>query len=381
MVVQRLLKKAYVVVFIMVLFLPFLLAHREENRVAADENRYYANVPRILGEDKKLNPNYISEFEAWIDDNARFRSLFRETKVTLLYKLFNYLDLEGARVGTNGEMYDTEELAINTMQGRNLLSETELNSYEENLYQLQQWLANRDIDFYYMQCYHKITVLDEGYPRGLVRYDTEYIGENTENFIMQKNRVNIVPLHDTMEMAAKEQNTYLRYIDWCHWNDAGMYLGYKSLIQAIQKKHPEVDYLKMEDYDIALLESYKDVYGFRYPLVENVPSYQIKEVKAAEKECVFNDRLSTKAHTHYFENPEQEKRILVINDSFIRMGLKNHLAESFGECLSIDMYNLSNVEWIVEEYKPDIVVLECVETNISPVKEMLDGLECIKVAQ
>lgn len=378
---QRLLKKIYVVVFIMVLFLPFLLAHREENRVAADENRYYANVPRIFGENKKLNPNYISEYEAWIDDNARFRGLFREIKVTLLYKLFNYLDLEDTRVGKNDEMYGSSEVAINTMQGRNLLSDDELSLYEEKLYQLQQWLETLGIDFYYMQCYQKMTILDEEYPKGLVWYETEYVGENTEKYIMQKSRVNIVPMHETMEMAAKEQTIYLKYIDVCHWNDAGMYLGYKNLMQEIQKKHPEVDYLRMEDYDIAWLESYKDVYGFRYPFVEEVPYYQIKEAKAVEKECVFNDRLSTKAHTHYFENSSKEKRILAINDSFVRMGLKNHLAESFGECLSIDMYNLSNVEWIVEGYKPDIVVLECVETNISPVKEMLDGLECIKVAQ
>ena len=354
------------------------MAHREENRVADDENRYYANAPKFWDENGKFNSEYIQDFEAWINDNARFRSLFREIKVTMLYKLFNYLDIENARVGTNLELYDTGELAIDTMQGRNLFSNDEMNLYEENLYQLQQWMEEQSIDFYYMQCYHKVTVLEEGYPKGLVRYDTEYIGENTEKYIVQKNRVNIVPLHETMKKAAKEQNTYLRYIDWCHWNDAGMYLGYEKLIQTIQEKYPEVEYLGMEDYDIVWQKAYKYVYGFQYPFEENIPSYRIKETKAIEKECVFNDRLRTKAYTHYYENPDKEKKILVINDSFIRMGMKNNLAESFGECLSIDLFNLSNVDWLIEEYKPDIVVVECVETNIPRVKEMLDDLECIK---
>lgn len=376
----RVLKKIYIVTFILVLFLPFLLAHREENRVAAGENRYYANVPRFFDSEEGINLEYTKDFEAWINDNARFRSLFREMKVTLLYKLFNYLDLEDASVGKNLELYDSGELAINTMQGRNLLSNNELDLYEQNLYQLQNWLAGQKIDFYYMQCYHKITVLDEEYPVGIVRYDTEYIGENTEKYIKQKNRVNIVPLHETMETVSKEQNTYLRYTDWCHWNDTGMYYGYESLMKKIGEKHPEVDYLTMDDYNVKYHNAYRDVYGFQYPMEETFEEYEIKDKRAEERQTDLYDRLYTKSWTYYFVNPDKPKRVLVINDSFIGMSMKYHLAESFNECMTMELTNLLNVDWIIEEYKPDIVILECLETNIPRVVEMLKELECIKVS-
>lgn len=375
---QRVLKKLYVICFVAVLFLPFLLAHREENRVAEDENRYYANVPRLINENGKVNSDYIQEFEAWINDNARFRSLFREIKVSVLYKLFDYLDLENVRAGTNFELYDSDEFSVELIQGRNLLSETELKLYEENLYQLQKWLGSQNIDFYYMQCYDKTTVFEEGYPKGVVRYDTEYLGENTERYIAQKDRVNIVPLHETIKAAAKKQNIYLKYMDWCHWNEAGMYLGYEKLMQKIAEKYPEIDYLTMDDYNIIQHHGYKDVYGFQYPMEEVFDTYEIKEKHAVEKETKLYDRLYTKSWTYYFVNPDKEKKVLVINDSFIAMQMKYHLAECFNECMTMELTNLLNIDWIVEEYKPDIVVLECVELNIPKVKEMLEKLECIR---
>lgn len=373
----RVLKKIYVTVFIFCIFFPFLFAHREENRVAEGENRYYANVPQIFNEDGSVNSEYVRDFEAWINDNARFRSLFRETKVTTLYKLFNYLDLENARVGTNLELYDTGETALETMQGRNLLNDSELKQYEDNIYGLQKWLERKNIDFYYMQCYHKITVLDEGYPKGLVRYDTQYIGENTEKYIEQKNRVNIVPLHESIETIAEKQNIFFRYTDWCHWNDAGMYIGYKALMEKIVERYPAFEYLTMKDYSIRTLKDYRDVYGFRYPLEETFEEYVIKEKDATEETTTFNDRLYTKSWTYHSINPTKEKKVLVIGDSFVNMNMKYHLAECFNECMTMELTNLLNIDWIIEEYKPDIVVLECLETNIPRVVGMLNELECI----
>ena len=227
-----------------------------------------------------------------------------------------------------------------------------------------------------MQCYDKTTVFEEGYPQGVVRYETEHLGENTEKYIVQKGRVNIVPLHETIK-AAKEQNIYLKYTDWCHWNEAGMYLGYKKLMEKIGEKYPEIDYLTINDYNIIEYRGYKDVYGFQYPMEEVFEEYEIKNQCAVEKESEYNDRLYTKSWTYYFENPDSEKRVLVINDSFIAMKMKYHLAESFNECLSMELTNLLNVDWLVEEYKPDIVILECVELNIPRVKDMLKELEVI----
>lgn len=371
---QNILKRMYVVVFVAVLFVPFLLAHREENRVAESENRYYANVPKFLDEEGKFNQNYIEDFEEWINDNARFRSLFREIKVSVLYNLFGYLDLENVGIGTNGDLYANAAGDVDTVQGRNLLSNEELEAYESALYKLQKRLSDGGIDFFYMQCYDKITVLSEFYPQGAVQYQTNYIGEHTEKYIEEKGRINNVPLYEMLKECAKENNIYYRYEDWCHWNDAGMYLGYEKLMKEICERYPQIKYLKLEDYNIEYRYDYRDVYGFQYPLEEKAPVYGIKQKNAKEAETVLKDKMNIKSHTHYYVNPKGQKRVLSINDSFIRMGMKNHLAESFQEYLSVDLSNLSNLEWILDEYQPDIVLLECLETNIPKVQDMLAEL-------
>lgn len=375
---EKVLKKIYVIAFMTVLFVPFLLAHREENRISESENRYYANVPKVFDEDGKFNQDYIQDFEEWINDNVRFRSLFRELKVTALYHLFGFLDMEEVRVGTNGELYRSTMNDVETMQGRDLLSDSGLELYEANLYHLQNWLAEKNIGFYYMHGYNKMTVLDQYYPAGMIHYDTPYIGEHTENYLVEKDRVHVVPLYQLLNSTAQTENIYYKYYDEVHWNTDGMYLGYEKLMKTIQEKYPDIDYLTKEDYRIEYRKEYRDVYGFLYPLAEEVPGYWIKEAHAKETENEMYDRFSVKSHTHYFQNTNAARKILMINDSFVRMKMKEHLAESFGESLSVDLTNLENIEWIVEEYQPDIVLLETVETSIPLVFHMLNELECIK---
>lgn len=374
---QKILSKIYVLIFILVTFVPFLFAHREENRIAENENRYYANVPKVI-EEGQINKNYTKDFDNWINDNARFRSLFREIKVTVLYYLFGYLDMENVGVGTNGDFFSTASNDIETVQGRNLMNTEKLEEYEGKLYSLQQWLGNKSVDFYYMQCYDKMTMMDNYYPIGVVQYDTRHIGEHTEEYIHQKNRVNIVLQYDYLKAELEKKELYYKYHDCSHWNDEGTYIGYKELMKKIQQNYPEIDYLELEDYEIGYRTAIKDIYGFDYPYEETIRSYRIKDINAQEMKCDMFEKLNVKEHTHYFNNTKGKKRILVINDSFIRIKMKNFLAESFEECLSIDLTNLSNIEWIVEEYQPDIVLLECVETNIPRVEKMLETLECIK---
>ena len=375
---QKIMRKLYIVAFITVLFVPFLFAHRQENRIAVNENRYYANVPKLIKEDGAWNLNYKQEFESWINDNARFRTLFREMKVIALYHLFGYLDLENVGIGTNGDLYANADKDVDTVQGRNLLSDGALEALETGLYRLQEALKFRGIDFYYMQCYDKMTILSEYYPKGVMRYQTEHIGQQTEDYILENNRVNIVPLYDMLKSVARSENIYYRYVDWCHWNEAGMYLGYEKLMKKIGEKYPQTDYLKLEDYSIKYKEAYRDVYGFQYPLKEIVPVYEIKEKKAVEKETTLYNNFNVKEHTHYYVNPTKTKRVLCINDSFIRMAMKSHLAECFHEVLTVDLNNLSNIEWILDAYAPDIVILECLETNVPNVYRTLDNLEYIK---
>ena len=57
---RKKLQICFFICILMMLFVPFLLAHRERDRIAEHENRYYANFP-FLWEGEELNEDYIEE--------------------------------------------------------------------------------------------------------------------------------------------------------------------------------------------------------------------------------------------------------------------------------------------------------------------------------
>ena len=79
-------------IFMLIITVPYLFAHRDfEERVSDTENRMLAAYPRILDENtKKINLNYIKEFESWLSDNLRGRTVLVEMNAGIQYQLFQY---------------------------------------------------------------------------------------------------------------------------------------------------------------------------------------------------------------------------------------------------------------------------------------------------
>ena len=369
-------RKIFIIGVIGILFLPFLLAHRQENRIAEDENRYYANFPSLL-KNSGINKEYTSEFDVWIADNARFRTTMKNIKVELLYKLFGKLELEDVAIGKNNELYGVTSDIVDAIQGRSLLKQEELELYETKLYNLQNWLKKKEIDFFFMNAYDKYSIYPENFPQGVKQYGELYIGAQTERYINEKGRVNIVPIYGMLREEAKDKVIYYQYVDWCHWNDVGMFIGYQKLMDAIQDKKMDINYLGMEDVEQIQLFDKRKVYGFEYPFEEQSIYYDIRNKNAVELEIANKEKYSYKEHSHYLKNENEKYKVLVLNDSFVRMGMKNYLAESFRETLSLDIHNLNKIEMIVCEYQPDVVILETYEMNIPFLYDELKKLECI----
>ena len=371
---RKVMQNVFVISLIMLMFFPFVFAHREENRVSEAENRYYANVPKLFKEEG-INTNYISEFEDWISDNARLRTIFGEIKTRVLYNAFGVLNLSDTGIGKNKELYSISSVTVDTVQGRNRFTKEGLEDFEESLYGLQKWLEAQSIDFYYMICHDKATVIPEYYPEHVVVQNDVFLGQETEKYIADKGRVSIVPLYDLLYQKAKEEKVYYEYWDSFHWNEAGVYIGYEQLMNQICKKHTDVKALQKEDYTLEYVTAQRDIYGFLYPYEEVITFYRIDNAQAQLKETPLYENLRSKDKIFYYENPTGNKRILTISDSFIQIVMKSSIAESFEETLSLDISNIDKIPWLVEHYKPDIIVLECEEINLYKVQGMLNILE------
>ena len=120
--------------------------------------------------------------------------------------------------------------------------------------------------------------------------------------------------------------------------------------------------------------------AFHSPLMEPARAELAAAIEKTEEIMGIWDYLVYKEHTHYYENNQidSDLNILLVGDSFIRMFLKDDIAEGFSETLSIDWMNLPILDKIVQDFQPDIVVLESTESTLGTVMEYLDRMEFVK---
>ena len=141
------------------------------------------------------------------------------------------------------------------------------------------------------------------------------------------------------------------------------------MIDMIKENHPEITEVSANDYIVGNTTSFRNIYGLEYPIPETSQYWDVKEPKATECTEELNSELynilSYKEYIHYYQNPSagNNLKILLVNDSFIRMYIKDDFAEKFSDTLSIHWDNIPNLDEIVSLYNPDIIILESADIS------------------
>lgn len=363
---KRIIDKIYIGMFCFVLFVPFFLAHRENGRVSDMENRALANPPDLRREDGRINWEYPEDFDKWLNDNVRFRTILMEINATLQYELFEKVANNNLRQGEEGHLYYVDSGKVQEYQHVNLLSEKELNNYTNSMQKLNNYLCEKGIVFYYMQCYDKDSIYPEYYVEGVRQFGNVSRANQIVAALEKNTDIKVVPIYEELIKAKNEDLLYFKATDPAHWNEPGAYIGYTALINTIKSDFPEAYYLEEEAYIISEHEEYANIYGFTYPYPDYNLRYKIREPKAIEIDLNEFDPqkiIRYREYGHYYVNSncDNDLKIMVVGDSYIRQFLKEDIAESFSETLSIDWINLTNLDRILEIYEPDIVVFESAE--------------------
>ena len=368
---KRVINIVFIFIFAVLISFPYLFAHRDrQGRVSSMENRMLARYPVLWDAEEGLNTDYLSQFELWLNDNLRGRTVMTEINSTLQYKLFGRIVKTDILRGKNNWLFVRDDEMIREFQHQNLMSEAELDAYALNMQKIADYMKNKEIAFYYFQCYSKETIYPEQYASGINQIGTVYMADQIVSALETKTSVEQVLVKEILA-EHKDELVYYQYVDSLHWNERGSYFGYQVFMDTIRKDFPMVPVLGEEDYLITEAESAVDLYGYLYPYAELCPIYTIKEPKATEitqteTDIERWDFLRFKEHTHEYINEDSgnDLKILILGDSFFRMFLKDDVAESFASTLSIDWLNISILEEVIEEYQPDIVVIESAESAL-----------------
>lgn len=366
---KKFIDKIFIGIFVLILFLPFLLAHREDGRISDMENRRLASVPHFVNNEGEINLSFPDDFDAWINDNARFRTVLMKINATVQYRFFGKIVKDSLREGKEGHLYYTDS-RVQDYQHMNLLSQEELKNYTDAMQRLNCYLEKRGISFYYMQCFEKHSIYPEYYVDGANQFGNISRANQIVEALKQQSDVIVIPIYQELMERKNEGLLYFRASDPAHWNEYGAHIGYEMMFDTIQKKFPKVHPLQESDYVITWVEEDVSIYGFEYPYKERGPRYKVRNPHAVELNLDEFDAekvIRYREYGHYYinEDASNDLKILLIGDSYIRQFLKGHIAEGFAETLSIDWVNLTNLDKVLEIYHPNIIVFENAEISLN----------------
>lgn len=325
------------------------------------ENTELASFPSLKTEEG-WNQEYLSEMGAYFEDHFALRQYWVTANALLRKNVIQSSATDQVVLGKNDWLYFSGTTA--DYQGTNLFSEREMNAILHNLKLIQNYVQQQGSAFYLMVPPNKNSLYDENMPYYYQKGDGSNLKMLTERF--QQEGISYIDLYG----AFQEKEEVLYFQRDSHWNNQGALLAYRNLMEQVGK-----------DYETYLNVPFD---------VEKVHSGDLDEMlfpKAMQKEDdYFYDTASNFVYVNEVkdnmdswietENPDATGSILMYRDSFGE-SLLPFVAGEFerGYFSRLVPYNLLQVE----QYQPDVVVIEKVERNLDDFITDMPIVECPQV--
>jgi hypothetical protein len=350
----------------LMLFVHLAFVDLSSDRISIQENRMLANLPN-LADIKNHQGFFISQFDAWFKDSTGFREqllmLYNVTVnnkslgIQIRYTEGQYVYL----IGEQGHHFfaDVKGRSIPKFQGKQFLSDEQLQNMAVKLEEIKIYLDNKGIPFVVMFCVDKESIYPELYPESIKRSPepiqldviTSYLQENTS-----------VDVFNIRQALLNKKNDYLLYAlssgDLTHYNEIGAFFSYCELMKHINNYFPNIVPYELEDIEIT------------YDLIK-IPHVSLKMKKLYKNHDIsfFDDVDLIRPFT--WENMAYENMlpdlpvILFLRDSYAaEQYIGKYLAQHFSRAIFIHYINIGNIKEYIDKYNPDIVVFESVERGL-----------------
>lgn len=334
--------------FFLVLFIVPLAGFLTVEKVSEQENRTLAVFP-TYGE------HSITEYFSAISDYANDHFGFREQFVALHDKAKS-LVAKKVRVrvvdGKDDYMYfiDTIEFYTGKMQ-------QEKERFRDGLRKLRAHVPDAPIIV--------VVVPSKGYvypdklPDWVERSD---IREELMGLAQSVDGVEVIDLLKVLKQPA--ENLYLKYDS--HWNGAGAYRGYQYLMKRLQET----------GYPLSIYEgALSDIVDYEGDLARMAGKKETHKETNIELNFVNSPlqevaKLYTEAEHNIpdYHNPEGEKTLLLMHDSFAQHGLAKHLAHSFQNIHTMWESSIPQLITAARKAKPDMIMIQIVDRHMMQLK-------------
>ena len=361
------LKKIYTIIFIIlfmsIISLPLITANWTSGEISVEENRYLAKKPNLLIKGK-FNDNFTEEVDTWFMDHMGYREEFIYYNAKLQYKVFDKLPtVSDYYIGRNGDLIYAREDMILDYAHQNLRTEEEIAKIGNSYQTISDWFEEKGIQFYYVQCWDKHSIYPEQYMDSINQYGDISKTDQIISYLRENTSVKVFSLKETLLDNKNRYRVFSNWGDPMHWTDRGAYIGYKYIMQGINKyNNNSYKILEEEDYIIYEADGSKKLNGYIYNK-DTIEIFQIKKPNASEANKAILGRFSNDRRHSVWTNPEvnNDTKLLLVCDSYFRYYILDDFAESFSEVWLIWGDYTGYIEEMVDMYNPDIVIYECAE--------------------
>ena len=365
-----------IALFLSFVFIPLLLAVIQPDKIFSDtEKRPLAEFPEVhTGSGAVVS--FARDFDTYYQDHFGLREFFIHRYQREMKKRFNDAGATEVVMGKDGWLYYAGEGAFEDLMGRLRLSGEQLDLLSEKLEEKREWLERQGIQYLVVVTPNKQTIYPEFLPdyyqegKQETRFDQVLQALNTDG----KNQ--IVDIRSAL-LAQKDKKRLYDKTD-THWNYIGAYYGYRELMDYVGKLFPASDFAGYFNVgstwqqepagDLAVLSGQEDSLSETRPVIFAWIRAQEKELNSSLQEILSLEKLQPS----YTAREERKLRALVLHDSFMNP-MKVFLSESFAEVLYVWKYyddetmstmNRENIQKVIDEFQPDIVLDEIVERHL-----------------
>lgn len=353
----------FILAFLAVLAVPLIFADYSGGEISENENRYLADFPKLTI-DGKFNENFTAECETWFRDHMGLRQALVMTNAKLQYHVFHrMLNTDTYYIGANGDInYATQDM-LQDYAHNNLRKDSSVKNIGDGYQTVSDWLAQKDIPFYYVQCYDKHSIYPEQFMDTVYQYGSTSKTDQIITYLKSNTTVNTIDLKPVLLESKADYEVYSNWGDPSHWTERGAYIGYRHIMEALNADQGgALRVLDESDYEITVTDQSirRNWISFEEDMLEKF-TLKAPQAQAGDK-AVMGQWAEDQRHRVFVnEQAGNDLKLLLMCDSYFNNYLVEDFAESFSEVWVIWGDYTDELPEIIDFYQPDLVVYECAE--------------------
>ena len=306
---------SFIVIFMAIISLPLIKANWTSGGISEDENRYLAEAPKLTV-DGKFNEKFTSEVETWFMDHMGYRKQLIDYNAKMQYKVFGkMLTNSNYYLGINGDVnYATDEMIMDYAH-LNLRTDEEVAEIGDSYQVISDWLEEKGIQFYYVQCWDKHSIYPEQFMSSVNQIGDISKTDQVINYLRENTTVNELSLKEVLIDNKQNYEVYSNWGDPTHWTDRGAYIGYKYIMEAINKNNDnKYMILQEEDYNITIEDKGITLNGFIHE-EDMLEVFSLKEPNGKQVNKEIMEEFSEDTRHSVWKNSEVDnatKLLLII---------------------------------------------------------------------